>query len=63
MHVFGDIVIKSETGFVQCCGCGSIVFLTASTAATIICIHTKTKNLFSGNKSFLFHCICSVTLL
>ena len=43
MLIFGDNVITFERGFVQCCGCGSTVFLIISATAMIICIHSKTQ--------------------
>ena len=39
MLIFGDIVIKFESGFVQWFGWGSIVLLSVPGTATIICVH------------------------
>ena len=64
MLIFHYIVIKFENSFVQCCDCGSFVFITTSATATIICIHSKTENYFSENESFLFHYVwISITSL
>ena len=46
MLTFGDIVIKFERGFVQCFGCGPIVF-----RSTIICIDSIMEIIFSEKTS------------
>ena len=56
MLIFGDIVLKFGRGFVQCFG--SIFVLRAPATATIICIQSKTENLFSEeNKLPLSLCL------
>ena len=52
--LFFYIVIKFERGFVQYFGFGSVVFLSAPGTDTIICIQSKTENLFCEKKIFHF---------
>ena len=52
MQIFGHVIIKFEWGFVQCFGCGYVVFLNMPGTATIICIHSETENLIYGFSNF-----------
>ena len=60
MFIFGDIVLM---GIRPVLWLGSIVFERAPATATIICIQSKTENMFSDEKKLHFHCVwASVTL-
>ena len=49
--LFLQILLIFGRGFIKCHVCGSIVFPSAAATATIICIHSKTQNLFQSEKN------------